>query len=263
MRAVIVVPARFASQRFPGKPLATLRGAGGEERSLVRRSWDAALAVPGIDSVHVATDDDRIAEAVRAFGGDVIRTPGTCANGTERCAAALSGLPTKPDMIVNLQGDAPLTPVHAVTALLEAMRADPTIAVATPAVAATGALRTRLIEDRRAGRVGGTTVTCDAAGDALYFSKTVIPYIADASDQDTPLLLHLGVYAYRHQALLAYPPDASPLERAEGLEQLRFLHAGVPVRVVPIALEGMDVWELNNPEDIAPIEAELARRGIA
>ncbi|MEM9199383.1 MAG: NTP transferase domain-containing protein, partial [Pseudomonadota bacterium] len=137
MRSVIVIPARYASSRYPGKPLVPLVGATGAARSLIQRSWDAARAVPGGHRVVVATDDARIQAHAEAFGAEVVMTPESCANGTERCAAtltaltALDGAVADSDVIVNLQGDAPLTPPWFVEALIAAM-ADPAVAVATP-----------------------------------------------------------------------------------------------------------------------------------
>lgn len=191
-------------------------------------------------------------------------TPESSRNGTERCAAASAAIDDA-DIIVNLQGDAPLTPPGFVTALLEAMAVDPTIEVATPALRVTPAIHRRLLVDQREGRVGGTTVAISASGDALYFSKSVIPHVGPAAlgDPALPVFLHIGVYAYTRAALEAYaalPP--TPLELLEGLEQLRFIEHGRAVRVVEVAAPGYDIWELNNPEDVAPIEAALAARGL-
>ena len=264
MPAAIVIPAGYASTRYPGKPLVPLKGAGGQAKTLIQRSWEAARAVPGGARVIVATDDDRIADAAKAFGAEVAMTPESSRNGTERCAAALDAIGDA-DVIVNLQGDALLTPPAFVGALLAAIAADPTIEVATPAMRATPDIHRRLLGDQREGRVGGTTVAIGANGDALYFSKAVIPHVAAASvgDPTLPVFLHVGVYAYRRAALEAYaalPPTR--LELLEGLEQLRFLEHGRPVRVVEVAAPGYDIWELNNPEDVAPIEAALAARGL-
>ncbi len=110
MGVLVVIPARFASARYPGKPLVDLCGATGEAKSLVHRSWDAAMAVTGVDRVVIATDDDRIKDAAEAFGAEVIMTSQSCQNGTERCAEALDVLGGGYDIVVNLQGDAPLTP---------------------------------------------------------------------------------------------------------------------------------------------------------
>lgn len=264
MRAAIVIPARFASSRYPGKPLALLAGATGERKPLVQRSWEAACAVPGVERVVVATDDARIADAVAGFGGEAVMTPETCANGTERCSAALDALGDV-DVAVNFQGDALLTPPHFVTALIDAMAGAP-VAVVTPAILAGPDTHRRLVADQIAGRVGGTTVVCDAAGEALYFSKSVIPHIAPdrVGEAGLPIRLHVGIYAYRRSALATYlGHPASVLEGLEGLEQLRFLDAGVPVRVIDVDPRGADIWELNNPSDTAPIEQALAARGIA
>lgn len=264
-RVAIVIPARFASTRFPGKPLVALRGVAGQARTLVERSWRAANAVGGGHAVAVATDDDRIATEVRRFGGEVLMTPPECANGTERCAAAVARMAETPDIVVNLQGDAPLTPAYVVEALVRRLVADPDVDVATAAVRCTPSLYRHLVEDQRAGRVGGTTVVCDARDRALYFSKRVLPFLADdrPDDGECPAMLHLGVYAYRVSALAAYRGwMPSVLERVEGLEQLRFLHYGAPVLVVECPAPDWDVVELNNPSDVPVIEAMLVRRGL-
>ncbi|MEL6978418.1 MAG: manno-octulosonate cytidylyltransferase [Pseudomonadota bacterium] len=270
MRTVIIIPARYASQRFPGKPLAPLRGADGREKPLIQRSWEAGVAAAAAMgegcAVIVATDDARIAEAARGFGAEVAMTPESCRNGTERAAAALSALDFQPEIVVNLQGDSPLTPPSFVAASVQALRDDPAPRAATPAVRCDGAALSLLRAERRAGLVGGTTVVADAKGDALYFSKEVIPF-ADgeyADDAPTPVLLHVGLYAYRIEALSAYAGWAPhPLETLEGLEQLRFLANRAAMRVVEVAPPGRDFCELNNPSDTPRIEAALSALGIA
>ena len=264
-RVAIIIPSRFASTRYPAKPLAMLRGADGSSKALIEWTLAAARAVPGGASVHVATDHPKIAEAARAAGASVLMTPESCANGTERCAAALDALDDLPDIVVNFQGDALLTPPFVIEALIAAMAADPTIEVATPVIRASPAVQRRLIDDQRAGRVGSTTVTFGHANNALYFSKSVIPHLPPAriGDPALPLFFHIGVYAYRVPALRAYADlPVGTLEMLEGLEQLRFLEAGKPVRIVEVRDPGHDLWELNNPEDIPFIEAILAQRGI-
>jgi 3-deoxy-manno-octulosonate cytidylyltransferase (CMP-KDO synthetase) len=258
--AFLLIPARFASTRYPGKPLVRLRGAGGAERTLVEWTWRTGCAVLGRDRVFVATDDRRIAAEVERFGGQVLMTPESCRNGTERCAAALDLLPEGADLILNLQGDAPLTPPAMLAGLLQRMTEADRPAVATPAVLASGATLRHLLEEQDRGRVGGTTVVFDRRGRALYFSKAILPFGAGRTS-DAPVHLHLGVYAYRRDALRAYaeaPPSAAEL--SEGLEQLRFLDRGVPVEVVVFPAAGTQI-ELNNPEDRPAIEAELIARG--
>jgi len=262
--AVIVVPARYASTRYPGKPLALLKGASGLSKTLIQRSWEAAIVVPEVSRVIVATDDARIADVAQGFGAEVVMTPESSRNGTERCAAALD-LVGEADIIVNLQGDAPLTPAPFVSALLATMRADRSVEVATPVVRVTPEIHRRLLADQREGRVGGTTAAVSPNGDALYFSKSVIPHVAASAvgDPSLPVFLHIGVYAYTRAALKAYaalPP--TPLEMLEGLEQLRFIEHGKSVRVVEVAAPGYDIWELNNPEDVGPIEAAFLARGL-
>lgn len=265
MSVVIVIPARFASTRYPGKPLVELRGAGGAAKSLIRRSWDAAMAVQGAARVIVATDDNRIADHAAGFGAEVAMTSADCRNGTERCAEVLAGLPGTPEMIVNLQGDAPLTPAWFVEDLVAGLRAAPGAQVATPVLNCSGAMRADLLGDRAAGRVGGTTAVFGADRHALYFSKEIIPFVPHelAPDEPSPVFHHVGVYAYRPEALAAYAgwPEGR-LERLEGLEQLRFLEHGRPVLCVEVEARGREFWELNNPSDVPRIEAMMQRMDI-
>lgn len=265
MSVLVAIPARYASQRYPGKPLVPLRGAGGVARTLIRRSWDAAMAVPGIDRVVVATDDDRIRAEAEGFGAEVVMTSPDCANGTERCAEAAARLGGDFEIVVNLQGDAPLTPAWFVADLVTGLRAAPTAELATPVLRCDGATLAALRADRAAGRVGGTTAVFDGTGRALYFSKEVIPY-ADgdfAPAAATPVFHHVGVYAYRPAALAAYPSwPQGPLERLEGLEQLRFLENGRNVLCVEVEARGRKFWELNNPQDVGRLEAMMVEMGI-
>lgn len=265
MSVLIVIPARYASTRYPGKPLVALRGANGQTRTLIRRSWEAATAVKGADRVVVATDDDRIRKEAEGFGAEVVMTSTGCRNGTERCAEAHAALGGGYDVVVNLQGDAPLTPHWFVEDLVAGLRADPEAEIATPVLRCDGHALNGLLADRRAGRVGGTTAVFGAGHRALYFSKEVIPYTGTtyAEDAETPVFHHVGVYAYRPAALAAYPGwDAGPLETLEGLEQLRFLEKGRHVLCVEVEARGRQFWELNNPEDVPRIEAMMAEMGM-
>ena len=264
MPTLIVIPARFASTRYPGKPLVELRGASGLARTLIRRSWDAGMQVRGADRVVVATDDDRIRDAAQGFGAEVVMTSSDCQNGTERCAEAFETLGGRYDVIVNLQGDAPLTPPWFIEELIAGLLAHPTAQVATPVLKTEGAALNGFLEDRRNGRVGATTAVFGADHNALYFSKEVIPYTGQTFGpaDDTPVFHHVGVYAYRPAALTAYPHwPMGPLERLEGLEQLRFLERGAAVLCVQVEAKGRQFWELNNPADVPRIEAMLAQMG--
>jgi 3-deoxy-manno-octulosonate cytidylyltransferase (CMP-KDO synthetase) len=265
MSVVIVIPARFASTRYPGKPLVELRGAAGVPRSLIRRSWDAAMAVSGVDRVVVATDDDRIRDHAQGFGAEVVMTSVDCRNGTERCAEAVANLGVSPEIVVNLQGDAPLTPAWFVEDLVAGLRADEKAEVATPVLRCTGEMREHLLADRRAGRVGGTTAVFGHDHQALYFSKEVIPFAAGnfAPDAPSPVFHHVGVYAYRPDALADYPGwEEGILERLEGLEQLRFLERGRRVLCVEVEARGRQFWELNNPEDVERLEDMMRQMKI-
>lgn len=260
----VIIPARYSSSRYPGKPLAQLRGASGEAKSLVARSWEAAVAAVGRDSVWVATDDMRIADAVNRFGGQVAMTSSDCRNGTERCAEAIQQLPDGLEFIVNLQGDAPLTPFAILEPLVRCLGDDASAAMATPALRCSPSTYQHLEADALAGRVGGTTVVFDHDHRALYFSKRILPYHPPATaPADANVHLHLGIYAYRRQALLDYAAgDPSELELLEGLEQLRFLAQGKEVRILPLEPLEWDCIELNNPSDAPAIEAVLRQRGI-
>jgi 3-deoxy-manno-octulosonate cytidylyltransferase (CMP-KDO synthetase) len=259
MTVLIAIPARYASTRYPGKPLVELNGPDGR-KTLIRRSWEAAMAVRGADRVVVATDDTRIADHATSFGAEVVMTSTTCQNGTERCAEVAAQLPGH-DIVVNLQGDAPLTPAWFVEDLVAGLRADPQAEIATPVLRCEGAMLAKLLDDRRHGRVGGTTAVFGTGGRGLYFSKEVIPYTGRsyADAEPTPVFHHVGVYAYRPAALAAYPGwPIGPLEQLEGLEQLRFLENGRAVLCVEVSAQGRQFWELNNPSDVAVIEAMMA-----
>ncbi len=259
MSVLIAIPARYASTRYPGKPLVSLKGPDGD-KSLIRRSWEAAVAVKGVDRVVVATDDTRIKDHAEAFGAEVVMTSPQCQNGTERCAEVAAHLPGH-DIVVNLQGDAPLTPAWFIEDLVAGLRAQPEAEIATPVLRCDGRALNGLLADRRAGRVGGTTAVFGTGGRGLYFSKEVIPYTGKpyADADETPVFHHVGVYAYRPAALAAYPGWAvGPLETLEGLEQLRFLENGRQVLCVEVQARGRQFWELNNPEDVPRIEAMMA-----
>lgn len=265
MSVLIVIPARYASQRYPAKPLATLTGAGGVARTLIERAWLAATAVSGVDRVVVATDDARIQTVAEGFGAEVVMTPESCANGTERCAAAYDALGSDADIVVNLQGDAPLTPHWFVEDLVQAMRHNPDADIATPVLRCDGRALNGFLADRKAGRVGGTTAVFDAHMRAMYFSKEVIPFTSGtfADDSETPVFHHVGVYAYRPSALRAYPDwPVGPLESLEGLEQLRFMEQGGTVQCVEVQAKGRQFWELNNPEDVPVLERMMQQMGV-
>lgn len=218
------------------------------------------MDVRGVSRVVVATDDDRIRDHAAGFGAEVVMTSSIAQNGTERCAEVAALLPGY-DIVVNLQGDAPLTPAWFVEDLIAGLRAAPDADIATPVLPCDGRALNGFLADRRAGRVGGTTAVFGAGMRGLYFSKEVIPFTTRSygDDEPTPVFHHVGVYAYRPAALAAYPTwPIGPLETQEGLEQLRFLENGRQVLCVQVDGKGLTFWELNNPSDVPVIEAALA-----
>ena len=260
MKSVIIVPARYASTRFPGKPLAELTGADGKKKSLIRRSWEAAMAVGDCD-VFVATDDDRIKNACVKFGADVIMTSEACRNGTERCADALKQLGDDVDLVINLQGDAPLSPAWFASDLIGYYENGGTADMATPVLRCSDETLSNFKADRKAGLVGGTTAVFNSEYRALYFSKEVLPF-ADAPD--TLVYHHVGIYAYKPDALRDYLSwDESHLERIEGLEQLRFLENNAHVHCQEVEARGREFWEVNNPDDVARVSKMLQELGIS
>lgn len=260
-KTAIIIPSRMNSTRFPRKSLAMLKGAKGDERSLVERCFMAASEVD-VDAIYVATDHEEIAEHVRGFGGIALMTPESCRNGTERCAALLDQVDA--DLIINFQGDAPLIPSDFVTALIDHMKAHRDAEMATPVMPCNREILQALIEDRKHGQVGGTTAAVAADGRALYFSKEVLPIADKLIDTDpASVYLHVGLYAYRREVLAQYASwPQGHLEMIEGLEQLRFLENGRRVDCVKVDAKGRGFWEVNNPSDVALVETALKQRGI-
>ena len=168
-------------------------------------------------------------------------------------------------MVVNLQGDAPLTPPWFVEDLVAGLNADTSAQVATPVLRCDGRALNGFLADRRAGRVGGTTAVFSRNRHALYFSKEVIPFTSRSytDDDETPVFHHVGVYAYRPAALADYVGwTVGPLETLEGLEQLRFLENNRSILCVEVQSKGRQFWELNNPEDVARLETMMAEMGM-
>ena len=252
MKTIVIIPARYQSSRFPGKPLVKINGT---ETILLTHA--AAKSVPGVDEVYVATDDARIKAVAEAHNAAVVMTSRDCRNGTERVAEAARIIGAKPDdIIVNFQGDAPLTPAWFVDAVVRKLQATPGADMVTPVLRCDTDSYLRFKEDRENGRVGATTVVFDNRDRALYFSKELIPFLPSAKDLETsPVFHHVGVYAYRMSAVQAYQEwNIGRLEKPEGLEQLRFIENGAKVYVAEVDAKGHEFWELNNPTDVAIIE---------
>ena len=218
-RIVGIIPARYASSRFPGKALAELCG-----KPLVQHVVERAGRARLLDEVLVATDDVRIRTAVEGFGGRAVMTSPDHPSGTDRIAEVVRGLAC--DLVVNIQGDEPLLDPDMVDRAVEPLVEDPSLAMGTLA---------RPMGLEEATDPSKVKVVLDRQGCALYFSRAQIPFLRDgaAPGDPTPFLLHVGLYVYRREALLRFaslPP--SPLEERERLEQLRALEHGMRIRVV-------------------------------
>ena len=233
MNAAIVIPARWASTRFPGKPLAMIAGV-----SLIQRVYERAVQCKRASAVYVATDDDRIADHVASFDGRVVWPRGEFVSATDRIAAALDLLGGAFDQIVNVQGDEPLIDIGSVDRVIEVLQTVD-VDIATLACPLES-------DDELASRDVVKVVTA-LNGDALYFSRAPM----------AGALHHIGLYGYQTpvlRRLASLPP--SPLERAESLEQLRALQNGLKIRVVQTTKAHLGV---DRPEDIARVENELAK----
>jgi 3-deoxy-manno-octulosonate cytidylyltransferase (CMP-KDO synthetase) len=248
-----IIPARFGSTRLPGKPLADIHG-----KPMIQHVYERASRARCLDLVLVATDDERIASAVRAFGGEVAMTSSRHESGTDRLAEAVSA--TDATIVVNVQGDEPLLDPNGIDVGVAALQDDPEAPMAT--------LSQPLLDLREMLSPTVVKVVVDERGDALYFSRSPIPFVrsvegglADAAQAAVVrgiALKHVGLYVYRREALLrfaAYPP--SPLERAEGLEQLRALHHRMRIRVAPVPAN-KDALAVDTPEDLARVRSLLA-----
>lgn len=251
MKPIIVIPARYASTRFPGKPLAVLGG-----KTVIQRVVEQARKVCA--DVFVATDDDRIFSAVEAFGGKAVMTRSDHQSGTDRIEEAVAKVISESgvqyDVVVNVQGDEPFIQPEQIKAVLDCF-ADAQTQIAT--------LGKPFGKDLNAiQNPNSPKIAVSHQGYALYFSRSVIPYLRgkDVSEwpEAYPFLKHIGLYAYRREVLheVTLLPQ-SPLEKAESLEQLRWLENGYRIRV---ALTDMETVGIDTPDDLARAEAFLATR---
>lgn len=257
MKTLIVIPARQASTRFPGKPMALVSG-----KSLLSRVWQIAKTVRGIDQVVIATDHEKIQKHAESFGAEVVFTRADCENGTERAYDAARKIIPRPDIVLNLQGDAVLTPPWIIQSLVNEMLRSPEIQMATPATRLNWEKYDEFVKSKSEGRVSGTLVVFDKNYNALYFSKGLIPFLRDRELKEPPIYRHIGLYAYRYSALEKYVSlSMTPLEQAEKLEQLRALENGIPIKIVPVDYQGRTHWSVDNPEDIQKVEEIILREG--
>lgn len=255
MTAAIVIPARYASSRFPGKPLHSVAG-----MSMLERVWRIAKSVPQAARVVVATDDERIVVHADSFGADAILTSADCKNGTERVYEAVKRGAIPEPIIVNLQGDAPLTPPWVLSAMIDEMTVDLSADIVTPAVRLEGPVLEEFLRQKKTTPASGTTVVFDSQKNALYFSKQIIPFIRTSGHSS--IYRHIGLYGYRSASLARYVGLApTPLELTEGLEQLRALEHGMKVRVAVVDYRGRTHWSIDAPEDVEVAESIIRREG--
>ena len=243
MTFTAIIPARYASTRFPGKPLAVLGG-----KTVIQRVYEQVKSV--LSDVYVATDDERIFSCVESFGGKAVMTRKDHQSGTDRIQEAVEKTATKADVIINVQGDEPFIQPSQIQTLMQLFD-DPSTQIGTLG---------KLFESIEAvENPNSPKIVTDMKGFALYFSRSVIPYIRGKERQDWfseyPFLKHLGVYAYRREVLseVTKLPQSS-LEKAESLEQLRWLQNGYRIRV---GLTDVETVGIDTPEDLQRAEAFL------
>jgi 3-deoxy-manno-octulosonate cytidylyltransferase (CMP-KDO synthetase) len=246
MRVTVVIPTRYASTRFPGKPLADLNG-----KPMIQWVCEGAARCSLVDKILVATDDTRIADAVAAFGGTPVMTRADHPTGTDRLAEVAAGLDS--ELIVNVQGDEPLIDPAMIEAAVRPLLADPTIPM--------GTLKTPLTSLEEFHNPNVVKVVTDRRGFALYFSRAPIPHPRDFNDaletrwRELATAKHVGLYVYRRDFLLAFPTLApTPLEEQEKLEQLRALEHGHRIFVAATA---MGTQGVDTPEDLERVRRLL------
>ncbi len=246
MNFTAIIPARYASTRFPGKPLALLGN-----KPVIQHVYEQATSV--LNEVWVATDDDRIREAVEKFGGRVVMTRADHKSGTDRIEEAAEKTGTQADVVINIQGDEPFVQPSQIKTLMQLFdNADTQI----------GTLGKHFENIEAVNNPNSPKIVTDKQGFALYFSRSVIPYIRGAQDNEWlshfPFLKHLGLYAYRREVLheITQLPQSS-LEIAESLEQLRWLENGYRIRV---GLTDVETVGIDTPEDLQRAEEFLKSR---
>jgi 3-deoxy-manno-octulosonate cytidylyltransferase (CMP-KDO synthetase) len=241
----VIIPARYASTRFPGKPLVDIAG-----RTMIEHVYRRAAAARGVSQVLVATDDERIASAVSAFGGRAVMTSPLHQSGTDRIAEVAREL--KSDLIVNAQGDEPLLEPEAIEQALAPMLADPSIMM--------GTLGSPLDQARDLSNPNVVKVLVDGHGFAIYFSRAAVPFRRHATELGNAVLKHVGIYVYRRAFLLALAGlPRTPLETAESLEQLRALEHGHRIKVAFTPHSSVSV---DTPEDLEAVRRLAADRRL-
>lgn len=264
----IVIPARYASTRFPGKPLAEIAGKSMLQR-VVELAQSSSAEMEHVD-VLVATEDARIADHAAEIGVAYVMTSEECATGSDRALEAIGHLEHKPDYVLNLQGDAPFTNPDAVRAILDAFHSDEDIEVVTPVHQLRWDDLDRLREAKKDAPFSGTTAIINQDGQALWFSKQILPAIRKedamrAGTQYSPVHQHMGLYGFRVDILEKFCAlPQSSYEQLEGLEQLRMIENNIKVQTVKIDVApGRMQSGIDTPEDLKRAEAILAEYGEA
>ena len=238
-RILGVIPARFASSRFPGKALASIAG-----KPMIQHVFERAGRSRYLSDLIVATDDERIAAAARAFRAPVKMTRSDHPSGTDRVAEVASA--DRAELVVNIQGDEPLIDPEAIDAAILAVLGDPSVAM--------GTLMKRMENPDEILNPNVVKVVTDLQGRAIYFSRLPIPYVREACPSELTRFKHIGLYIYRRDLLLAYPDlPVGPLERSERLEQLRALENGHPIRVVETDYDSLGVDTLEDFERVSKL----------
>jgi 3-deoxy-manno-octulosonate cytidylyltransferase (CMP-KDO synthetase) len=240
MKAIGVIPARYGSKRFPGKPLADILG-----KPMIQYVWERASKTKTLEKVIIATDDERILKKAKEFGAEAVLTSLSLSSGTERVAEAVKDLDA--DIVANIQGDEPLIEPRAIDEAIKFLIEDPKIPVAT--------LAYRVTKKEEIGGPDVVKVVFDNNNFALYFSRSPIPY---SKEYCSPFYKHLGLYIYRKNFLLKLAQmKPTPLERIEGLEQLRVLENGYRIKVVETEYDSIGV---DTPEDLERVKALLQKQ---
>ena len=247
MKAIGVIPARYGSKRFPGKPLADILG-----KPMIQYVWERASKTKTLEEVIIATDDERILRKAKEFGAEAVLTSPSLSSGTERVAEAVKDLDA--DIVVNIQGDEPLIEPRAIDEAIKSLIKDPKIPVAT--------LAYRMTKKEEIGDPNVVKVVFDKNNFALYFSRFPIPYFREhrlpITDHRLPIYKHLGLYVYRKEFLAKLVQlEPSPLEKIEGLEQLRVLENGYRIKIVKTECDSIGV---DTPEDLERVKALLQKQ---
>jgi len=251
LKAIVIIPARYASTRFQGKPLALLQG-----KPMIQWTYESAQKARTIDAVMVATDDGRIFAAVKGFGGRAVMTSPDHRSGTDRLAEAVRNMDC--DIVVNVQGDEPLIRPEQIDQLVEGLRDDPKADMAT--------LMTRIRNREELASPHVVKVVTDQDGFALYFSRSPLPYLREEwhdltsiknNIQDKHFFKHIGIYGYRRSFLLTFSSlQPTPLEKREELEQLRALEHGYRIKVM---VTEYDSQHVDTEEDLRKVEEILKK----